>query len=189
MSRAWCVCGTVGNFGFKQRSSPQLNSPHGVALADGKLFVADCFNHRVCAFDTSLKFLFSFGTEGKAPGELRYPRGIANLGAGELVVASQGNHRLEVFNVQGEYVRSIGSGRGNAPGEFKEPVELTVAHGRLYVCEGEGRRFQVLTPDGASLHVLPLPTGAQLFGLCADAHRVYAADTAENKVHVLAVRG
>ena len=49
--------------------------------------------------------------------------------------------------------------------------------------------MQVLTPDGASLHVLPLPTGAELFGLCADAHRVYAADTAENKVHVLAVRG
>ena len=111
------VCLTVGNFGFKQRSSPQLNCPHGVALADGKLFVADCFNHRVVVFDTSLHFLFSFGTEGKAPGELRYPR-YRNLGAGELVVASQGNHRLEIYNVRGEYVRSIGSGRGSAPGEF-----------------------------------------------------------------------
>ena len=64
-----------------------------------------------------------------------------------------------------------------------------MAHGRLYVCEKEGRRVQVLTPDGAALHVLPSPSGSELFGLCADAHRVYAADTVENKLHILAVRG
>ena len=109
--------------------------------------------------------------------------------AGEVCVASQGNHRLEVYTLDGEYVRSIGSGRGDAPGQFNGPTEVTVAHGRLYVTEKGGRRVQVLTPDGAALTSLPSPTDAELFGLCADAQRVYAADSHDHKLHVLAVRG
>ena len=118
------LMGSVGNFGLSRRGTPQLKCPYGIALAAEKLFVADSFNHRVVVFDTSLRFLFTFGHEGKEPGELSYPRGVANLGAGEIVVASQGNHRLEVFDMAGEYVRSIGGGRGTEPGQFLEPMEL-----------------------------------------------------------------
>ena len=184
-----CAWRTVGNYGQGKRGDERLNCPHGMAFVEGKLYVADCFNHRVVVYDEALRFQFAFAREGKAPGELRYPRGVAYLGAGELVVASQGNHRLDVFGLEGAFIRSIGGVKGDEPGQFKGPTEVALAHGRLYVCEKEGKRVQSLTPDGAALEVLPSPSDADLFGLCADAHRVYAADSQHHKLHVLAVRG
>ena len=150
------------------------------------LFRSDCFNHRVVVFSPALHFLFAFAHEGKARGELRYPRGVAYLGGGELVVASEGNHRLEVYDLEGAYVRSIGAGRGDGPGQLKGPSEVSVAHGRLYVSEKAGKRVQVFSPDGAALQVLPSPPETELSGLCADGQRLYAADSEDHKLHVLA---
>jgi len=133
---------SVGNYGTSKRAgstTPMLNCPHGLAFVEDRLYVADCFNHRVVVFSPALHFLFAFAHEGKGRGELRYPRGVAYLGGGELVVAceanpnpnpnpspspspnananpnpdqvvaSEGNHRLEVYDLQGAYVRSIGA--------------------------------------------------------------------------------
>lgn len=184
------LAASAGNYGTSKRAGSttlMLNCPHGLALVEDRLYVADCMNHRVVVFSSALQFLFTFAKEGKARGELRYPRGIAYLGGGELVVASEGNHRLEVYTLQGEYIRSIGTGRGDGLGQFKGPTEVSVAHGRLYVCEKAGKRVQVFSPDGAALHVLPSPPNTELFGLCADGQRVYAADSEDHKLHVLAV--
>tara|TARA_B100000768_G_scaffold114469_1_gene105962 strand:- start:53 stop:199 length:147 start_codon:yes stop_codon:yes gene_type:complete len=45
-----------------------LNCPHGLALVDDRLYVADCFNNRVVVFTSALQFLFAFAKEGRARG-------------------------------------------------------------------------------------------------------------------------
>ena len=57
--------------------------------------------------------------------------------------------------------------RGHLPGQFLQPVGVSLAHGRLYVCEGEGRRLQVLSLHGESLQVLQMPGRPRLSGVCA----------------------
>ena len=65
--------------------------PEGCCTHLTRIYVADCFNHRVVVFSPALHFLFAFAHEGKGRGELRYPRGVAYLGGGELVVACEAN--------------------------------------------------------------------------------------------------
>jgi hypothetical protein len=51
-----------------------------------------------------------FGSYGSGPGRLYGPHGVRLLGDGsEVVVADQGNNRLCVFRLNGEFVQSLGS--------------------------------------------------------------------------------
>ena len=58
-----------------------LQYPHGVAHASGRLFVCDCFNHRLVVYDAStLRELRAIGRRGSGHGEFMYPRGVATQG-------------------------------------------------------------------------------------------------------------
>jgi len=63
--------------------------------ARGDVFVADFYNHRIQKFSAGGTFLTSFGAEGDAPGELRYPIATAVAGNGEVFVVDYGNHRIQ----------------------------------------------------------------------------------------------
>ena len=75
----------------------QLNFPTGAALAGGILFVADTLNNRVVRFDAeSLKWLSSFGGEGRAEGQFLGPCGLASTEDEVFVVDGHGQ-RIQVF--------------------------------------------------------------------------------------------
>jgi uncharacterized protein len=69
----------------------RLQHPLGITLADGSLYVADTFNHKVKAIEMDGGRTTTVGTA--TPTQLRNPGGIAPLGA-FLVVADTDNHRL-----------------------------------------------------------------------------------------------
>ena len=60
-----------------------------------------------------------FGGRGKGPGQFRDPMGIEVDGSGNMVVVDSRNHRLQVFNSEGEFVGFIVS---NA--HFSRPMSL-----------------------------------------------------------------
>jgi DNA-binding beta-propeller fold protein YncE len=66
-------------------------------------------------------------------------------GAGNIVVAEFGNHRVQVLRYSdGSHVRTIGSpGRGN--GQFSCPCGVLIdGQGRIIVCDSTNHRIQVL---------------------------------------------
>ena len=67
------------------------------------------------------------------------------------------NHRLAVYTLAGEKLRTIGDRKGDLPGRFSEPVGVAATEWRLYVAESAGRRLQVLSLSGQPLQVLKLP--------------------------------
>ncbi len=95
-----------------------------------------------------------WGESGDGQGALRQPTGIAVGEDGSVFVADAGNHRIQVFDANGGFVREIGS-RGTGTGQFLRPMDLDLdSQGRLYVAEHGGDRVQVFARDGTFLRVV-----------------------------------
>lgn len=124
--------------------------PFGAATdAQGNLFVTDHVGDGVFVFSPEGKFLRKFG---KA--QAQRPTGIAIDRRRQLVYVTAGaaadskHHRVEVFSLQGEHLRTIGT-RGSDPGQFNFPANLAVNRdGQLYVVDMLNFRMQVFDPEG-----------------------------------------
>ena len=123
----------------------QFLRPQSLALDEqDQLWVADACNHRIQIFDATgdeVKLIGHWGVEGTAPGELRYPYGIL-LADNHVYVTEFGNHRVQQFTRQGQFVRSWG-GPGHAPGQLQQPWSLVRDRGgTFFVLDTYNHRIQ-----------------------------------------------
>jgi len=158
----------------------QFNEPWGVAVdPQGRVYVADTWNHRIQVLDAEGNFLGAWG-EGRlidvgADAALREarpfgfygPRGVAVDPQGNVYVTDTGNERVLVYRVysdagggvQAEYAYQWGE-TGSAPGQFLEPVGIAIdASGRVYVADTWNLRVQVFAP-GPDGRVSPIPVAS-----------------------------
>jgi DNA-binding beta-propeller fold protein YncE len=122
----------------------ELKCPTGVAVdGAGKVFVADCDNHRIQVFDAKGEVVRVFGREGSGTGELKRPAGVAVDGAGNVFVADCLNDRIQVFDAKGEVVRVFGR-EGCGVGELKKPTGVAVdGAGKVFVADNYNHHIQV----------------------------------------------
>jgi len=74
----------------------------------GNIFISDGYiNSRVAKFDKNGRWVKSFGTPGRENGQLNTPHSIAADAKGNIYVADRGNRRIQVFDPEGTYQRSI----------------------------------------------------------------------------------
>jgi len=80
--------------------------------------------------------LLCFGLKGSEPGRLNWPRGLCWLpGTGDLVVCDSGNHRLQIYDTRGHFIRELGT-YGVESGEFDSPAGLAVnRYGQIAVSD------------------------------------------------------
>jgi uncharacterized protein (TIGR03663 family) len=142
----------------------QFQEPWGIAVApNGNVYVADTWNHRIQYFDPSGKFLGKWGKLGDAKGRTDTdqgvfwgPRAVAINQSAEVFVTDTGNKRIQVFGPDGSFKRMFG-GDGNAPGQFKEQVGVTLdAQGNLWVADTWNARIQKISPTGEPLLQIPV---------------------------------
>jgi DNA-binding beta-propeller fold protein YncE len=70
----------------------------------GNIYVADGYgNSRIAKFDKNGKFVKSWGSRGREPGQFNTPHGIAIDAQGNVYVADAGNRRIEVFDNNGTF--------------------------------------------------------------------------------------
>jgi len=121
--------------------NPRSNDTNG----DG---INDVANPRT--FPT-LEMVAQWGSEGTGEGQFKGPYGIAVDSNGYVYVTDTGNHRVQKFDSDGNFILEWGSaGTGN--GQFKYPVSVAVGpQGFVYVCEAENCRIQIFTSDGVYL--------------------------------------
>lgn len=118
-------------------------APSGLAVAEGRLWVADA----------ELGAVFELDAQGRpqrtlGQGRLQRPTGLArDPASGRLYVADTTAHDVKVFEADGRLAAVIGR-RGREPGEFNFPTHLAWADGALYVTDTLNHRIQVLAPDG-----------------------------------------
>jgi len=69
----------------------------------------------------------------------------------KIYLVDGGNHRIVVYDLQGEYLFTFG-GEGNLAGQLKYPVGIFVAsNGRVYVADSGNHRIQIFTDKGEYL--------------------------------------
>ena len=121
----------------------RVHRPYGAAFnSHGEMYVTEYSNGQVAVFDRSGKRICTIGSEGHGPGQFLSPRYIAIDMNDNIYVTS--NHKLQKFNRNGEFVKSVGSGSaGSKPGEFNYPQGVKVYQNQAYVCDMENNRIQV----------------------------------------------
>lgn len=142
--------GTVRfSFGTRGSGDGQFQSPHGLALSGDRVYVADTKNHRIQVFSRMGVFLFAFGGQGTDPGRFQEPKDVAmTADGGAAYVADTSNHRIQVFDPEGVFALAFGE-YGKKPGQFRSPsCVLPAPDFRVFVCDTQNQRVQVLTWDG-----------------------------------------
>ena len=129
------------------RAAGPFNLPAGIAVTeDGDIFVADGYgNCRVHRYSSTGALVSSWGSPGKVnPGDFHLPHGIAVDGDGRVLVCDRENHRIQIFDQEGEY---LGMWTG-----FKQPTDVKVGpRGEVYVPE-LSHRMSII--DGSNGDVL-----------------------------------
>ncbi len=130
----------------------QFNGAWDVAVDGQRLYAVDDNNHRIQVFDAaSGALLGSWGTFGRAPGQLEYPRALTLGPGGAVYVANTADGRVDRFSGSGDFQRSFGFD-GRLPGQFISPGYLSASpDGGAGVPDIEGNRLMQFGPDNALL--------------------------------------
>jgi sugar lactone lactonase YvrE len=139
--------------------SDQFGYVPGVFVAkDGKVYVADAGNQRVQIFNPDSSYLATMGetgVSGQDNSHFTSPRDVVVDTAGNIYVADdESNHRVQVFNSQRQYLRTLGvTGQSsNEYGYFCGPSYLAPdGAGNLYVASSWNSRIFIFDPNGALL--------------------------------------
>ena len=139
--------------------------PGGIAVAGDRVYVADTWNHRVQVFGLDGEYVTSWGSFFDAqndpaattsnPGLFYGPRGIAvhnNL----VYVTDTGNERVQVFDLEGEFVRMFGA-TGSEQGQLLEPVGIAVTDDAVLVADSHNARIARFSLAGEPLEAWDVP--------------------------------
>jgi sugar lactone lactonase YvrE len=139
--------------------SEGMSDPVGLAIdvENRLLYVADVGLDQILVFDAdSFQLLRRMGTGGKnhtqsTPGDFAKPTGVAVDPDGNLYVADMLNARIEVFDADGNFIRTFGK-RGDGPGYFAMPKGVAVdCDGHIWVSDSMQNRLQVFSQEGQLL--------------------------------------
>ena len=98
-----------------------------------------------------VKPVLCIGKEGSGEGLLSNPLGVAVTAKDEVVVADNQNHRVQVFDSNGTFLRSFGR-RGENDGEFIYTFGIAINKDRnIFVADNNNHRVQILSWDGRHL--------------------------------------
>ena len=133
----------VKKFGSYGSGNGQFYGPAGVAFdSDDHLCVVDHGNHRVQKFTIDGKYLLKCGGEGSEYGKLKSPRGLA-VHNHKVYVTDCNNKRISVFQTDGKFHHTIGSG------QLGIPHDVTVnGNNQLLVADCNHHCIYTFTLDG-----------------------------------------
>lgn len=138
---------------------PLCRCTHSALAPNGDILVSDGYgNARVHRYDADGNLLKSWGEPGVRPGEFNVPHNIACDQDGWIYVADRENHRIQVFDQDGNYDRqvvNIHRPSGFAIGGGGEPVLLVGELASYLAVNREvpdiGPRVSILSNDGGPL--------------------------------------
>ena len=109
------------------------------------------------------------GRRRQANGQFSLPLGTVDARNGLADVADYGNNRVQVFDLDGNFIDKWGS-EGTKEGQFTHPSAIAIGHdGSVYVGEDEGGRIQHFDRNGRYLGQIGEPMMGNIYGIAIDA--------------------
>ncbi len=139
--------------------------------------------------EAGYRFIGGWGRPGSGPGEFREPIGIA-IAENKVFVSDAGNHRIQVFDLRGNFLYLIGS-----TGELERPMHIDVRDGVLYVADFGRDEIELFSLRGKSLRSIGRSgSGPGEFdgpgGVVVDeSGRLYVADFYNQRVQLFGPEG
>ena len=97
------------------------------------------------------KPVLCFGEGGSGNGMFNNPLGVAVTDKDEILVADCLNHRVQVFDSNGTFLRSFGH-KGEKAGEFNRPFGIAINKDRkIFVADQDNHRVQIFSWEGRHL--------------------------------------
>ena len=125
--------------------------PRGIAIGpNGLLYVTDTGNSRILVFDSTGKFVRTFGTIGSGDGQMDNPVGIAARPDGTIAVADTNNARVLLFTADGQYQSAIPVPDW-ATVKGLEAYPTFLPNGNLLVPSPTGNRLIEMTTQGQTV--------------------------------------
>jgi sugar lactone lactonase YvrE len=123
--------------------------PRGVAVAqDGSIYIVEERGHRLVKLNAAGVPQWTIGEPGQAGSDNSHffgPQDVAVDSAGRVyTVEAWGNHRVQIFNPDGTYYATLGTGWGTGNYQFKNPSGITIdRNGNIYVADSGNHRVQI----------------------------------------------
>lgn len=136
---------TLGTKDKPRDDGNPFNRPTSVALSpSGEIYVSDGYgNSRIHKFSPDGTLLLSWGSYGDGPGQFNIPHGIWVDKDERVYVADRQNHRIQIFNSDGEYC--------NQWTGFRQPCSIFIdTEDKVYIPELQAR-MSILDIDGELL--------------------------------------
>lgn len=130
---------------------PKFNRPLAAAWGpDGRIYVSDTGNSRVCVFDTNGRFLSeTTGASSETTAEaLSQPAGLFVTNEREVFVADIRAGAVFVLDSSGVTTRTLAPGFAGADSGW-HPTDVAMVDGLVYATDVDG--VAIFRPDGASL--------------------------------------
>ena len=98
-----------------------------------------------------LKPVLCFGKYGSDVGMFGFPLGVAVSNRDEIAVVDQLNYRVQIFNSNGDFIRSFGR-QGSNEGEFQNPFGIAFdKDGKIFVADSNNHRVQIFNGEGRNM--------------------------------------
>ena len=136
----------IQTFGSRGNRPEEMVSPAGIAIDDmDNIYVSS--KHKLQKFTSSGELIKCVGKGGSKEAEFNDPHGVA-LYNHQLYLCDCYNHRIQVFDLDLNFIRSIGS-CGKGRGELDSPLDIKFdSTGNMYIADYGNHRVQVLDSSG-----------------------------------------
>ena len=170
-------------FGSRGSGEGQLNSPCSVVVHDDKVYVADCYNHRISVFQKNDgEFSYFIGE-----GHLDAPYDLSINSNDLIIVVDHDQHCVCTFTLEGEFISKFGS-KGKGFGQLKEPCSLTTdMYDTILVADTGNNRITVFDKDGKSVGSFASEFNSPR-GITLDRNgAIYVSDSASKRVQIFSL--
>ena len=180
----------IRKFGSRGNRPEEMEGPKSIAIDDtDSIFVSS--NHKLQKFTSSGELIKWVGRRGSKKVEFHIPRGVT-LYNHQMYVCDCDNRRIQVFDLDLNFIRSIGS-YGKGRGELDFPSDITFdSTGNMYIADRGNGRVQVLDSSGHFIRLFGQEGEGRLRGpssvLIADQY-VYVSDIGQQHIVVYTSSG
>lgn len=158
-------------------------------ISNDRIFVSN--GHAIQVYDLYGEFQYSFGKEGRSPGQLKFPNQFQLDDEGNLLIANTKSPAIDKFSPDGTFLSRVVSPTGHP--NYRYPTNVILLPERIATLEADGylqdARIALYDRQGKYLGQSEGINGFKLIGdIAAWEDRIFASDLENGRVYAFSAK-